>query len=256
MPAKSSSSSLALFSVYALLKYILDKSAEFEHPDEIASIKADIMLAYTTLLILNEKKQGSLASFEIAIDLCCQQILEANKDIAVQGIMKLRSITLPFFNRLMISHTVDLVNHLKTKFDLDKFLEKWIDSMNYLNNSSARKENIVAIMGVLQTAPADLVSKLFEALMGYVVPVVFQYIDQKQGYKPVQRPQVKRRNDTYSERRDQLTKDSVVDSLDLLSIFKNSVKAFEGNLQAINGHVSAFVNQVLQENVFKLMQAS
>jgi hypothetical protein len=153
MPAKSSSSSLALFSVYALLKYILDKSAEFEHPDEIASIKADIMLAYTTLLILNEKKQGSLASFEIAIDLCCQQILEANKDIAVQGIMKLRSITLPFFNRLMISHTVDLVNHLKTKFDLDKFLEKWIDSMNYLNNSSARKENIVAIMGCLTDSP-------------------------------------------------------------------------------------------------------
>lgn len=232
------------------------KSEDFDHLDETASVRADIMQAYTTLLALSQKAQTGLTAFEQAIDLSCQQILEASKDIAVQGIMKLRSITLPFFNTLLITRGVDLLAYIQSKVNIDQFLEKWVDSMPYLNNAKTRRENAVAVIGVVQSAPALSVAKLFEALMGYAVPAVFQYLDERQGFKPKERPVVKRRMDSYSERREALAKESVIDSFDVLQLFQHAVKTFEANLQAASGKLEPFVNTGLQENMFKLMQAS
>ena len=240
-----------------MLKNLLVKTYEFEHGDEIAAVKASVMKVYTTLLVLTQKSmQNDLSRLSPALELSCNEILKADKDIAVSGIMKLRSITLPFFNRLLISFGKDVVNYVKESCSFETFLEKWLYSMQYLNNSTTRKENVVAILGMVQMAPAKMISKIFEDLMREVVPVVFNYIDEQQGFKPNERPQVKNRMDSYSERKESLLKNSIVDGINILTAFKDSIKTFESNLQATNEKLAPFKNEGLQENLFKLMQAS
>lgn len=240
-----------------MLKTLLLKATEFDHDDEISMLRASVMKVYTTLLVLSQKGGlKDLSPLSPAVDLACCEIINCDKDIAVPGNMKLRSMTLPFFNRLLIGFGAELLNYAKERCSIDSFIDKWIYSMQYLNNAKTRKENAVAILGMIQIAPVSVVSKKFETLMTHVVPVVFNFIDEQQGFKPKERPQVKNRMDSYSERKEMMLRDSVVDHVNILDTFKDSIRAFEGKLQQANEKLEPFSNEGLQENVFKLMQSS
>ena len=241
--------------MFGFILMVVEAARRSKHKESTADLLEVCLKIYHTLLTIGNLRGGAdLSKFEFALNISLEQVLAAEQDIAVQGIMSLRSKTTWFVNRFLCSNPEETLVVLGSKCEVGVFLDKWVYSMQYINTQTGRVVNAVAILAMVRSLPPHLVLAHFEQWMKHVVPEIEKWKDGA-GQVPKKMRERPRDRRNLSHRGEELLKHSSP-SPDLLSLFKASVQSFEARLRENNLTLNAFEDSILQENVMRLLQSN
>lgn len=223
--------------------------------EEQAALLEPVIKAYTTLLVLGDLQGGAdLQRLELALGLCLDQVIAAEQDVAVPGVMQLRARTTYFANRFLYSHPNETLALAASKTELPTFLQRWLSAMQYVFTPQFTLMNTLAILKLLAVLPPEVVLPFFERWMRVVIPELRKLADAKEGFahKPRERPRERRK---VSVRADELMKNATV-APDLLETFRAAVQGLEQRSREKGLPLLSFEDPVLQENVMLFIRSN
>lgn len=210
-------------SINEFLKSRVELTQNFDKEYQRISLLCHVMTPYSTLLILSlENNNLDLAYFEFCLQLACEEIMLVPKSISEQGLMNLRTGVISIVNRFLLIKGEEFLEYVSTKVNVNQFLLRWAENMEYICSKKAQKINALAIFKTINVCDPNLILPIFDKLMIQAVPEVYMAVEMPLK-KNNNRTRTLSREQGFSHRKAELQNLQLYDEVNMLEIFKTSL---------------------------------
>lgn len=211
------------------------------------SIQAAAMGCYLVILCMAiQMGNNHLDSLKSGLQLSITQIAHSRENLSEKGIMELRSVTLPFFERIFILNPQETLSFACAHMSTDLFMDRMVASMDYLNNSSVRKLNLLVICRLLEIVTPSALIPVFESFLRHAIPEVRRA--EEAAVQPERKVQ-KNRKGEYSQRRESFQQTISPSTHNLVQEWRQALRHFEERIRTAGLTLPPLSDPGLQEQV-------